>query len=150
MAERIEKQYDPRMHSAEHIVNQTMVRMFGCKRCFSAHIERKKSKLDYHFARPLQAAEVDEIERRVNGVIEEDLPVSEQFIAREEAERVYNLDRLPEDAGEKIRVIRIGDYDACPCIGPHVESTGKIGWFRVISTSFDDGVLRIRYKLAAP
>ena len=35
------------MHSVEHILNQTMVRMFGCKRSKNAHIERKKSKCDY-------------------------------------------------------------------------------------------------------
>ena len=35
------------MHSVEHILNQTMVRMFGCERSRNAHIERKKSKCDY-------------------------------------------------------------------------------------------------------
>jgi Ser-tRNA(Ala) deacylase AlaX len=84
----------------------------------------------------------------VNKIIEADLPVTEEFIARADAEREYNLERLPSAAGEQIRIIRIGDYDACPCIGPHVSSTDEIGQFRVISTSFDDGVLRIRFKLS--
>ena len=66
---------------------------------------------------------------------------------RGEAKERYNLDRLPEDAGDPIRIIRIGDYDACPCIGPHVQSTKEIGEFRIVSTSFENGVLRIRYKL---
>ena len=149
MAEQTEKQFDPRMHSAEHIVNQAMIRMFRCGRCFSAHIEKKKSKLDYHFDRPLLDEEVRELERRVNEIIEADLPVTEELVGRAEAEKDYNLKRLPEDAGERLRIIRIGDYDACPCIGPHVSSTGAIGRFRVISTSFEDGVLRMRYKLAA-
>lgn len=148
MNQQAEKQFDPRMHSAEHIVNQTMIRMFNCGRSFSAHIEKRKSKLDYHFDRALEGAEVRELERRVNRVIDADLPVTEEFIDRAEAERLYNLERLPKSAGEQIRIIRIGDYDACPCIGPHVASTGEIGRFRVISTSFDDGVLRIRFKLS--
>jgi Ser-tRNA(Ala) deacylase AlaX len=62
----------------------------------------------------------------------------------------YNLERLPEDAGDPIRIIRIGDYDDCPCIGPHVQSTKEIGKFRIVSTSFENGVLRIRYKLDNP
>ena len=144
-----EKLFDPRMHSAEHIINQTMIRMFGCKRCFSAHIEKKKSKVDYHFERNLLAIEVEQLQNRVNKIIEADLPVSEEFISRREAERVFNLDRLPEAAGDTIRIVRIGDYDACPCIGPHVKSTKELGRFRVISTSFDQGVLRIRFKLEA-
>ena len=47
------KQYHPQMHSAEHILNQTMVRMFNRGRSFSNHIEKKKSKCDYHFDRNL-------------------------------------------------------------------------------------------------
>lgn len=149
MAEQAEKQFDPRMHSAEHIVNQTMIRMFHCGRCFSAHIEKKKSKLDYHFDRPMLDEEAKELERRVNEIIEADLPVTEEFVSRAKAGKDYNLERLPEDAGDSLRIIRIGDYDACPCIGPHVPSTMAIGRFRVISTSFEGGILRIRYKLAA-
>jgi misacylated tRNA(Ala) deacylase len=148
MNQQVEKQFDPKMHSAEHIVNRTMIRMFNCGRAFSAHIEKRKSKLDYHFKRALEGTEIRELERHVNRVIDADLPVIEEFIDRAEAERTYNLERLPKAAGEKIRIIRIGDYDACPCIGPHVASTGEIGQFRVISTSFDDGVLRIRFKLS--
>jgi len=144
-----EKQFDPRMHSAEHIINQTMIRMFGCKRCFSAHIEKKKSKVDYRFDRDLLEQEVEQLQNRVNEIIAADLPVSEEAMSRHEAETVFNLHRLPETAGDQIRIIRIGDYDACPCIGPHVKSTKELGRFRVISTSFDNGVLRIRFKLEA-
>ncbi len=142
-----EKQFDRKMHSAEHIINQTMIRMFGCKRCISAHIEKKKSKVDYRFDRDLLGQEVEQLQNRVNQIIEADLPVSEEFISRHEAEMVFNLDRLPGTAGDKIRIVRIGDYDACPCIGPHVKSTRQLGRFRVISTSFDQGILRIRFKL---
>jgi misacylated tRNA(Ala) deacylase len=142
------KEYaDPRMHSAEHILNQTMVRMFKCGRCFRAHIEKKKSKCDYHFDRPLTAEEIIDIESKVNQVIGSDLPVREEFLSREEAQDQYNLERLPEETENRIRVIKVGDYDACPCIGPHVRSTKEIGGFRILSSGFEDGVLRIRFKL---
>ena len=148
MAEYGEKQVDPEMHSAEHIVNQTMIRLFRSGRCFSAHIERKKSKLDYHFDRPLSREDAEEMEKQVNEIIQADLPIVEEFFSRDEAEKQFNLERLPEGTGDRIRIIRIGDYDACPCIGPHVKSTGEIGAFRVVSSTFEEGVLRIRYKLA--
>jgi alanyl-tRNA synthetase len=150
MDEAVEKRFDPRMHSAEHILNQTMIRLLGSGRCFSAHIEKKKSKVDYHFDRPLTDGEVKEIEKRVNEVLRADVPVFEEYLDRDLAVAQFNLERLPADAGDRIRIVRVGDYDACPCIGPHVGSTGEIGAFRVISTSFEDGVLRIRYKLAGP
>jgi misacylated tRNA(Ala) deacylase len=138
---------DPRMHSAEHVLNQTMVRMFKCSRSFRAHIEKKKSKCDYHFDRPLTDVEIGEIESKVNQVIESDLPVREEFLSREQAQVQYNLERLPEETGDRIRIITVGNYDACPCIGPHVKSTREIGGFRILSSSFADGVLRIRFKL---
>lgn len=145
----MKKQANPRMHSAEHILNQTMVRMFGCGRSFSAHIEKKKSKCDYHFDRPLTDSEVREIETCVNRVIEEDLPVGEEFLKREEAQKRFNLERLPESAGGEIRIVRIGDYDAVPCIGGHVRRTKEIGRFHISSVSFQDRVLRVRYKLVS-
>ena len=63
------KQEYPPMHTTEHILNQTMVRMFGCERSKNAHIERKKSKCDYLLAAPPTDEQIAEIERRVNEVI---------------------------------------------------------------------------------
>jgi len=143
------KQYHPQMHSAEHILNQTMVRMFGCERSFSNHIEKKKSKCDYHFERNLTENEIDEINSNVNKIIQQDLQVAEEFISRKDTGEKFNLTRLPDDSGDKIRIIKIGDYDACPCSGLHVAHTKEIGRFNINSTSFNDGVLRIRFKLFA-
>ncbi len=141
------KDYDPCMHSAEHILNQTMVRMFNRGRSFSNHIEKKKSKCDYHFDRDLSPKEIEEIENKVNSEIQKNHTVKEEFLLRNEAANHYYLERLPEDAGDEIRIIKIGDYDACPCSGIHVKNTSEIGEFKIISTGFNEGVLRIRFKL---
>ena len=135
------------MHSAEHILNQTMDRIYGCGRCFNAHIERKLSKCDYHMAKALTANEIEEIQSRVNEVIRSDLSVVEKFVSKSEAMSRYNTEKLPDDVGNRIRIVNIGDYDHTPCIGPHVKSTAEIGEFRITSTTFKNGVLRIRYKL---
>ena len=139
---------DPRMHTAEHILNQTMVRLYGCGRCFTAHIGRKKSKLDFHFDHALSDQEITEIQSRVNEVVASDLPVTEAMLSIDEAEGLYNTDKLPDDVSGSVRIIHIGDYDACPCIGVHVGSTAEIGTFRITTTSYNDGVLRIRFKLS--
>ncbi|MCE1198866.1 MAG: hypothetical protein LWW85_07845 [Marinilabiliales bacterium] len=144
------KSYDPRMHSAEHILNQTMVRMFGCERSFSSHIEARKSKCDYRFDRPLTQAEEMELTNQVNRIIRQNEPVTEHFIPLQEAAAQFNLSRLPEGAGEEIRIVSVGSYDKCPCIGPHVTQTWEIGEFRLVSTGFEDGILRIRFKLGDP
>lgn len=144
----MKKEPDSRMHSAEHILNQTMDKMFNCGRCFSSHIEKKKSKCDYHFNRDINDNVIQEIEKFVNEIIKSDLPVVEEFISREEAQKYYNIDRLPANAVDNIRIVKIGDYDACPCIGQHVSSTISIGSFRITSKSLKNGILRIRYKLS--
>lgn len=142
------KEYaDLRMHTAEHLLNRSKDLMLGGGRAFSSHIEKKKSKCDYHFSRDLTPEERAELERLVNGAIKADLPVVEVLVSKEEAAAKFDLGRLPEGTGERLRVIKIGDYDACPCIGEHVKSTAEIGSFRIISTSLADGVLRIRFKL---
>lgn len=141
------KDYDPAMHSAEHILNQTMVRMFNKGRSFSNHIEKKKSKCDYHFDRNLLPAEIEIIQNKVNEVIKLNLDVTEKYVNRELADKNLYLDNLPGTTGEIIRVISIGNYDSCPCSGIHVSNTSEIGEFRIISTRYENGVLRIRFKL---
>ncbi|MDR0660496.1 MAG: hypothetical protein LBG19_06790 [Prevotellaceae bacterium] len=141
-----EKDYNAPMHSAEHILNGTMDKLFNCGRAFSSHVERKKSKCDYHFERPLREEELQQLENKVNEVIAQHFEVTEDFISRDEAEKLFNFSRLPESAGEMLRIIRIGDYDACPCIGMHVQNTSEIGKFKIISSDYKEGVLRIRFK----
>jgi len=138
------------MHSAEHILNQTMVRLFDCGRCFSAHIERKKSKCDYRFDHALTDEEITAIQSMVNAVIDADLPVTQSFVSKETAQKRYHTEKLPNNVTEHIRIVHISDYDACPCIGEHVSSTGEIGPFRITTTSYSDGELRIRFKLSQP
>lgn len=139
--------YYPPMHSAEHILNQTMVRLYDCGRAYNAHIESKKSKCDYKFNRPLSIQELQMIEDKVNEIIAMNLPIKEKFISKEEAIKKYDCSKLPENVGENIRIIEIGEYDACPCIGQHVNFTSEIGKFKIISCDYKDETLRIRFKL---
>ena len=143
----MDKTVDTGMHSAEHILNQAMDRIYGCGRCFNAHVEKKKSKCDYRFDHALTEEETKSIESKVNDVIQKNLPVSEEYLSRSEATSRYNLGKVPESVGDRIRIVKIGDYDACPCIGPHVQNTSEIGRFHIVSTGFDKGTLRVRYRL---
>lgn len=134
-------------HTAEHLLNQTMIRMFGCERSRNAHIERKKSKINYNLTVCPTAEQVAEIERIMNEVIEKDLPVTYEFVTRDNIPEGVVLDKLPEDASETLRIVRIGDYDICACIGNHVETTKEIGTFKITSTSYNEGNFRIVFKV---
>ena len=135
------------MHTAEHILNQTMVRMFGCPRSKNAHIERKKSKCDYELPEEPTAEIMAEVERRVNEVIDGHLPVTIEFVPKAEAKKIVDLSKLPEDASDTLRIVRIGDYDVCACIGAHVNNTSEIGHFKMLTYDYTDGRLRLRFKL---
>lgn len=69
------KDYHEPMHTTEHILNQTMVRMFGCGRSMNAHIERRKSKCDYTLESAPTDEQIAEITRIVNETIRMNLPV---------------------------------------------------------------------------
>ncbi len=141
------KEYDRAMHTAEHILNSVLDKMFHCGRSFNSHIERKKSKCDYRIMRAPSAKDIAAVERTVNEIIKLNIPVGEELVGRREADEKYFTGKLPEDAGEKIRIIRIGNFDACPCIGQHVSNTSEIGSFSISSTDYNDGILRVRFVL---
>ena len=137
----------PPMHTVEHILNQTMIRMFGCERSRNAHIERKKSKCDYTLPQEPTAEQIAEIENRVNEVIKQNLPITIEFVSRENVPAEVDLSKLPADASETLRIVRVGDYDTCACIGIHVTNTSEIGTFKIISHSWENGTMRLRFKL---
>ena len=155
------KEEFPPAHTAEHLLNQLMQRMFGCERSNNAHVERKKSKISWIIDHKPDRKEERAIEREMNELIEQDLPVTFEYVTRSELEQMIaeadedsadahiNLDKLPDDASETIRLVRIGDFDVCPCIGKHVRSTSQIGRFEMLGTNWDNDKMsfRIRYKV---
>lgn len=143
------KEEFPPAHTAEHLLNQTMIRLFGCGRSFNAHVERKKSKMSFRLSQKPSRQQEKEIERRMNELIAEDLPVNYEFVKREDLPPEIDQERLPADASDTIRLVRIGDYDVCPCIGKHVRSTAQIGRFELLGTNWDEQErsFRVRFKI---
>lgn len=141
------KEEYPPMHTAEHILNATMVRVFGCPRSKNAHIERKKSKCDYLLPEAPTEDQVTMIESAVNEVISRNLPVTIEFIPRTDAAGIVDLSKLPDDVSDTLRIVRVGDYDACACIGAHVSNTSEIGVFKILSHDYENGRWRVRWKV---
>ena len=102
--------------------------------------------MDYFMEEPILNAHNKEeyppmhtAEHILNGTIE--------FMPREQAADIVDLSKLPEDASETLRIVRVGDYDACACIGAHVKNTAEIGTFKILSHDYEDGRWRVRWKV---
>ena len=137
----------PPAHTAEHILNQTMVRLFGCSRSRVNHIERKKSKCNYNLPTCPTEEQIRHVEAEVNRIIAADLPVTSCYVNRDEVPACIDLSKLPADASPTLRLVYVGDYDVCPCLGAHVERTSEIGHFRISSTSYNEGNFRIVFRV---
>ena len=104
----------PPMHTCEHVVNRTVVNLFGCGRAVSAHIERKKSKLDFALAECPSEEQIAEIERVVNETLRKNLPVTMEFISQEEAMGRFDMNQgrsmieyiTPEESMSKAKQIK--------------------------------------------
>lgn len=135
-----------RMHTAEHLLSAVMKKHFDAPRNLELHLGEKKTKCDYQTGMPVDDSAITRIETLVNEEIGKNHPVTERFLRRGQADG-YDLWKVPEDA-EEIRIVQIGDCDAQPCSGAHVENTAEIGRFRIISHDLrENGRVRIRFKV---
>ncbi|MCF6365156.1 MAG: hypothetical protein L3J35_03045 [Bacteroidales bacterium] len=145
--EKQKKDYYAPMHTAEHILNGTMVKMFGCERSENCHIERKKSKCDFKLEQEPTEDEIKKLNDTIKEVINKEYDVTESFMSFDEADKKFNLKRITKEQNPTVRIISVGDYDDCPCIGKHISNTREISNFRITTTSYSDGIFRIRFKI---
>ncbi|NPA68544.1 MAG: hypothetical protein GXO50_08050 [Chlorobi bacterium] len=143
------KNYYAPMHTAEHILNGTAVKIFGCRRSENCHIERKKSKCDFILEKAPDEEDIKRFEQAIKDVIALNLDVTESFLSYEEAAKQFDLHRIKKEENPKIRIVSIGNYDKCPCIGEHVKNTSEIKNFRITTTSYDEEtkIFRVRFKI---
>ena len=89
------KEEFPPAHTAEHLLNQLMIRLFGTQRSNNAHVERKKSKITYKLDHKPTRKEEKEIETEMNRLIALDMPVSYEFTDRDHLPEGVDADCRP-------------------------------------------------------
>ena len=142
------KEFAP-AHTAEHLLNGFVAQRFNCGRAFSAHVERKKSKLDYHLDKPMTDDEIKSLEDDINRIIGEDVEVWTEYVDKESVMQRFDMERLPENASDTVRIVHVGNYDECLCAGDHVSKTSEIVSFRISSSRWQDGVQRLVFRVGA-
>ncbi|MGC9072124.1 MAG: alanine--tRNA ligase [Acidilobus sp.] len=138
-----------RHHTATHIVLGAARRVLG-NHVWQAGAEKtpEKARLDITHHRGLGEAEVREIERLANEVIDERRPVRQFLLERNEAERKYGFTLyeggVPME--RNIRVVEVEGWDAEACFGTHVNNTGEIGGIKITNAErIQDGIIRLEF-----
>jgi len=132
-------------HTATHILHAALREILGdhVKQAGSL-VEPHRLRFDFSHFESLTPTQVEEIEQRVNAVIQSNFKVSKEEMSFKEAERKGALAFFGEKYGDRVRVIEIGPYSMEFCGGTHLDYSGEIGIFKIISeSSVAAGVRRI-------
>ncbi len=137
-------------HSATHLLHESLRRNLG------EHISQKgslvapdKLRFDISHNKPISDQDIEIIEKEINNKIRENLEVSTEIMAIEDAQNVGALALFGEKYGDEVRVVKMQNnandkYSIELCGGTHVSRTGDIGMFKIISESaLGSGIRRI-------
>src|SRR3989338_1527169 len=143
-----------RMHTATHLLHQALRMVLGAEVYQKgSNITEERLRFDFSCPRRLTSEELARVEKIVNAKITEDMPVSWEEMAVEEAKQKGAIGIFTERYGEKVKVYRIGDpsigsgqvFSQEICGGPHVDHTALVGHFSIAKEeAVSAGVRRIK------
>jgi len=134
-----------RGHSATHLMQQALRDVLG-KHVMQAgsYVDDNYLRFDFNHFQPMTKDEIRRVEEIVNEKVDEYLPISMVEMPIEEAKKLGAMAIFGEKYGDIVRVVSMGDYSIEFCGGTHIDNTGKVGGFKIISeVGIAAGVRRI-------
>ncbi len=143
-----------RLHTSTHILHHVLRDMFGeILRQMGSAITTEKARFDINFERKIEDEEVQEIERRVQEIINLKLDMNKAEMTEHEARELGAVGLFGEKYGERVTIYTLSDkqgkvYNREFCGGPHVENTIEIGQFKILKEkSIGQGLRRLEFDV---
>jgi misacylated tRNA(Ala) deacylase len=125
------KPNEGRLQTAEHILSRTLEKRLSDAKFIIAKFEENSGRMEIATKEDLRKINRTTLQEDVNSVIKKNLRVSKYIVKRKDAEKEFDLTRLPSSI-EEVRIVEIEGFDKTPCKDPHVEHTGEIGYFAIL------------------
>jgi len=127
----IMKANEGRLQTAEHILARSIESKFPEAKFIIAKAEENFGLMEVSTKTDLRKINRAALQDDINAVVKKNLQVNTYVMKKEDAEKEFDLSRLPPSVKE-VRIVEIKGFDKTPCKDPHVENTSEIGYFEIL------------------
>ena len=132
-------------HSATHLLHSALINNIGKNvQQKGSLVSDSKLRFDFSCEKPINKEALEKIENEVNRNIDSKIPAETKLMSKDEAINMGAMALFGEKYDENVRVLSFGDVSVELCGGTHVNNTGDIGIFKILSeSSISSGIRRI-------
>ncbi|MBO5481516.1 MAG: alanine--tRNA ligase [Clostridia bacterium] len=143
------KEATTKLHTATHLLHAALKKVLSPDvNQKGSNITEERLRFDFNYPAPMTAEQIKAVEDMVNDVIAQNIPVVMKEISLEEAKAEGFTGLFESKYGERVKTYTIGDFSKEICGGPHAESTGVLGKFKIAKEqSCGSGLRRIKAVL---